>query len=81
MIKKSICLLNAVIGIGAAVVFAEEPAGKAAEGAMTLSKKTFQLKSALAYESATGGEPDLTVVLTTAPVSNDKLRKALAFVS
>ena len=45
---------------------------------MILSKKTYPLAHALAYESATGGEADLTVVLTAAPVSNEKLKKALA---
>ncbi len=77
MIKKFIWLLTATISLNAAL-FAEEAKTKSAEGTMTLSKKTYQLAHAVAYESATGGEPDLTVVLTAAPVSNEKLKKALA---
>ena len=61
-----------------ATVFAEEAKTKSGEGTLTLSKKTYPLAHALAYESATGGEPDLTVVLTGGPVSNEKLKKALA---
>src|SRR4051794_8190891 len=78
MLKKCIYSLGAIIGLSAVIVLAQEAATKPAEGKMMLSKKTYELKNALAYESATGGEPDLTVVLTAAAVSNDKLKKALA---
>jgi hypothetical protein len=77
MIKKCICLLTAMVGLDAAL-FAQEAKTKSAEGTLTLSKKTFQLAHAVAYESATGGEEDLKVVLSAQPVSNEKLKKALA---
>jgi hypothetical protein len=78
MIKKFICLLTTTIALDATTLFAQEGATKPAEGTLTLSKKTFQLAHAVAYESASGGEEDLTVVLSAQPVSNEKLKKALA---
>src|SRR4051794_6068328 len=74
MFKKFIYLLVAISALKTTTLLAEGPTG----GSMTLSKKTYQLAHGLAYESATGGEPDLTVVLTASPVSNEKLKKALA---
>lgn len=70
--------MTAIVALNAALL-AEEAKTKAGEGTMTLSKKTYQLAHAVAYESATGGEEDhLTVVLSAQPVSNEKLKKALA---
>src|SRR5581483_1813590 len=77
MNKKFVCLLLTIISLQGAALCAQD-AAKTGEGKMTLSKKTYQLAHALAYESATGGEPDLTVVLTAGPVSNEKLKKELA---
>jgi hypothetical protein len=78
MIKKFICLLTAIIALEATLC-AQEAKTTRAEGTMTLSKKTYQLAHAVAYESATAGEEDhLTVVLSAQPVSNEKLKKALA---
>ena len=77
MIKKFITLLTAMVALDAAL-FAQEAKTKPAEGTMTLSKKTFQLAHAVAYESAMDGKEDLTVVLSAQPVSNEKLKKALA---
>jgi hypothetical protein len=78
MIKKFVCWLVTMVVLDAVTLFAQEGTTKPAEGKLTLSKKTYQLAHAVAYESATGGEPDLTVVLTASPVSNEKLKKALA---
>src|SRR4051812_17758071 len=78
MIRKFISLIATMAAFGAITMFAQDGKTKVAEGTMTLSKKTYQLANAVAYESATGGEPDLTVVLSAAPVSNEKLKKALA---
>jgi len=79
MINKFIRLLTLMIVLDAVTLFAQEAKTKPAEGTLTLSKKTFQLAHAVAYESATGGEEDhLTVVLSAQPVSNEKLKKALA---
>jgi hypothetical protein len=77
MIKRFICLLAAMVALEARVC-AQEAKTNTGQGTMTLSKKTFQLAHAVAYESATGGEADLTVVLSAQPVSNEKLKKALA---
>ena len=77
MIKKFICLLTAMVALEAAL-FAQEGKTKPAEGTMTLSKKTYQLAHAVAYESTTGGEEEVAVVLTAQPVSGEKLKKARA---
>lgn len=77
MIKKFLCSLVTIVAFGAGMLLAQEGANKA-EGTLTLSKKNYQLKNGLAYESATGGEPDLTVVLSASPISNEKLKKAIA---
>ena len=78
MIKKLICLLTTTIALDAVTLFAQEGATKPAEGTLTLSKKTFQLAHAVAYESVVADEENLNVVLTAQPVSNEKLKKALA---
>jgi hypothetical protein len=75
MTKKIISILTAMIALDAAV-FAQE--ARTGEGTLTLSKKSYQLAHAVAYESETSGEGDLTVVLTSQAVSNEKLKKALA---
>jgi hypothetical protein len=77
MIKNFISVLTAIIALEAAA-FAQETNTKPVEGTMTLSKKTFPLAHAVAYESVTAGEDGLTVVLTAQPVSNEKVKKALA---
>ena len=78
MINKFIRLLTVMIVLDAVTLFAQQGATKPGEGTLTLSKKTFQLAHAVAYESATGEKEDLTVVLSAQPVSNEKLKKALA---
>ena len=78
MINKFIHLLTVMIVLDAVTMFAQQGATKPGEGTLTLSKKTFQLAHAVAYESATGEKEDLTVVLSAQPVSNEKLKKALA---
>jgi hypothetical protein len=79
MINKFIRLLTVLLVLDAVTLFAQEAKTTPAEGTLTLSKKTFQLAHAVAYESATGGEEEhLTVVLSAQPVSNEKLKKAIA---
>jgi hypothetical protein len=78
MIKKFITLLTAMIALTAITLFAQEGTIKPAEGTLTLSKKSFQLKNAVAYESSTAGEEEVAVVLSAQPVSSEKLKKALA---
>jgi hypothetical protein len=76
--KKIICLAFAVSATAAVTVFAQGNMSKPVEGAMTLSKKTYQLAHAVAYESATAGEEEVAVVLSAQPVSSEKLKKAQA---
>jgi hypothetical protein len=78
MIKKFIFLLPAMIALNAAALWAQEAKIKSADGTVTLSKKTYPLAHAVAYESATGGEEEVAVVLTAQPVSAEKLKQARA---
>ena len=78
MIKKFICLLTTMVALDAAALFAQEGKTRPAQGPMTLSKKTYQLAHAVAYESTTAGEEEVVVVLTAQPVSGQKLKKARA---
>ena len=73
MIMRFLCWLLTIVVLDAATLFAQDGTTKPAEGTLMLSKKTHQLAHAVAYESATGGEPDLTVVLSASPVSNDDI--------
>src|SRR5215831_4776899 len=78
MIKKAIFSLAVIVFMQAVPIFAEQPMMKPAEGTLTLTKKTFQLKNAIAYESTAGDEEEVAVVLSAQPVSSEKLKKALA---
>jgi len=74
--KKLIYPLSALIALGAVTLFAQGQ--KSAEGKLTLSKKNYELKNAIAYETATAGEEEVAVVMTAGPISNEKLKKSLA---
>jgi len=74
--KKFIRVMTATIALGTLTLFAQEQ--KPAEGKLTLSKKNYELKSAIAYETKAAGEEEVAVVMTAGPISNEKLRKALA---
>lgn len=78
MVKQFLYWFVTIVALDAVTLLAEQEKTKPAQGTLTLSEKTYHLANAVAYESATGGEPDLTVVLSAAPVSNEKLKKALA---
>jgi hypothetical protein len=78
MTKNFICLLTATIALAAVTLLAqEEGKTKPAEGTMTLSKKTFHLAHAVAYELSTSGEQEVVVVLSAQLPSNEKMKKAL----
>ena len=77
MIKKAIFPLAVIAFMQAMAIFADQPMTKPAEGTLTLTKKTFQLKNAVAYESSTAGEDGVAVVLSAQPLSGEKLKKAL----
>ena len=74
--KRLIYSLTATIALGAVALIAQEQ--RSAEGKLTLSKKNYELKNAIAYETATAGEEEVAVVMTAGPISNEKLKKALA---
>ena len=78
MIKKFMCVIAIASAMGAVKLFAQEGTTKPAEGTLTLSKKSYQLAHAVAYELTTGGEEEVAVVLSGQSVSSEKLKKALA---
>jgi hypothetical protein len=78
MTKRIIFLLTATIALAAVPLVAQEGITKPAEGTVTLGKKTFSLKNAVAYASTTAEEEEMSVVLTAQPISNEKFKKALA---
>ena len=68
--------MTGMIALVAGGLFAQEVGTKPAEGTLTLTKKTFQLKNGVAYESSTDGEDEVAVVLSAQPISSEKLKKA-----
>jgi hypothetical protein len=74
MTRRIICLLIAAASvIGATPLFAQEGA---AAGTLTLDKKTYTLKRALAYETTIDDEDAVAVVLSGQPVTNEMLKEA-----
>jgi len=78
MTKDFICLLTAMIALVAATLFAQQETTKPAEGKLTLAKKSYALAHAVAYDLTNDGEESFAVVLIAQPISNEKLKKALA---
>lgn len=74
MVKKFAYLLVAVIAISAATLFAQE--GNVGEGTVTLEKKTYQLKNAVAYEATILDDDLISVVLSGQKIASDKVREA-----
>jgi hypothetical protein len=76
MTRRIICLLITAAGaIGAFPLFAQEGAAAAA-GTLTLDKKTYTLKRALAYETTIDDEDAIAVVLSGQPATSETLKKA-----
>ena len=76
MTKKFIYFLIAAASvIGAVPLFAQEGAAAAA-GTLTLDKKTYTLKRALAYETTIDDEDAIAVVLSGQPVTSEMLKEA-----
>jgi hypothetical protein len=75
--KKFIFLLTATIALSVPALFGQEGTTNPAEGTLSLSKKTFKLKNAVAYESSVDGEPEIAVVLSANRISNEKFNKAI----
>jgi hypothetical protein len=65
-----------LVALGAATVFAQEGGSKPVEGTVTLDKKTYTLKHALAYETTTDDEEAIAVVLSGQAISGEQLTEA-----
>jgi hypothetical protein len=76
MTKKFMCLVAILSAMGAMMLFAQQGTTKAGEGTLTLEKKNYPLKHALAYETKINNEPAVVVVLSGQAVSNEKLKEA-----
>ncbi len=75
MTTRFICLLMAVGAMGFPVAgLAQGP--KPVEGTLTLDKKTYTLKHALAYETMIDNEDAIAVVLSGQAVSSEELKEA-----
>jgi hypothetical protein len=73
-------LINVLVALAAAAVtvFAQEGRSKPVEGTLTLDKKTYTLKHALAYETMIDNEEATAVVLSGQVVSGEQLEDARA---
>src|SRR5689334_4205325 len=78
MTKKFIYSFTALMAIDLAIVCAQEGATKAAEGTLTLDKKSYQLGNAVAYESTIDDEDIVVAVLSGQPVASETLKEARA---
>src|SRR5215212_9662464 len=72
MRKKLICLFGIVSAIGAGALFAQEKT----TWTLNLSKKSYTLKQALAYETTIDNEEATAVVLSGAAISSEELKEA-----
>jgi hypothetical protein len=75
MAKRFISLLIAT-ALSTATIWAQGSGAKPVEGTLTLDKKTYTLKHALAYETTIDREDAIGVVLSIQPVSNEQLKEA-----
>lgn len=80
MITKFVSLFAALPLLGAGILVAQEDiaATKAAEGTLTIEKKNYPLKHALAYETTINDEELIAVVLSGQRTSSEKLKAAMA---
>ncbi len=75
MTKKTIYLLLTICATNGLMLLAQEGAATA-EGTLTLDKKTYTVKRALAYETTIDNEEAIAVVLTNQPVTSETLQEA-----
>jgi len=73
MTRKFICLIPVVSLIGAATLFAQE---KPADSTLTLNKKNYSFKYAVAFETTIDNEDAITVVLSGKAVPGEKIKEA-----
>src|SRR4051812_44215242 len=76
MTNKFIFLVTALTAVSVASVFAQEGTTKAGEGTLTLNKKTYTLKQALAYEATIDDEEATVLVLSGQAISGEQLKAA-----
>ena len=76
--QKKFVFLLAGSTLGALTLFAQGSATKASEGTLTLDKKTYTLKQALAYETTIDNEEAIAVVLSGQTVSSEQLQEVRA---
>jgi hypothetical protein len=74
--KKIALVLLMIAAAGGLTLFAQELSGKAVEGTMMLSKRSYELKHALAYETTIDNEEAVAVVVSTQPVGSEQLLEA-----
>ena len=76
MMTRFIGLFLAAGVLGAVTLYAQEGTGKAVEGSLTLDKKIYALKHALAYETTIDDEEAVVVVLSAQAVASGQLKEA-----
>ena len=76
MINKFIRLLAAATALSALTLFAQESPTKAPVETLTLQKKTYPLRHALAYETTIDNEEAIVVLWSRQAVSGEKLKEA-----
>jgi hypothetical protein len=75
MTHKFLALLAASSALGLTTLLAQEPAPNASGGTLTLSKKNYTFKRALAYETSINGDDAIVVVLSGQAVTGEKLKE------
>jgi hypothetical protein len=76
MTKQLFSLVAALSILGSSAVGADDASTKAAEGTLTLDKKSYSFTHALAFETTIDNEDAIAVVLSRQAVSNEKLKEA-----
>ncbi len=75
MTKKFIYLLSAIIAMDVVTLLAQEGSTKTGEWTLVVSKKTYKLAHALAYETTIDEDNFFVVVFSGQPVANEALKK------
>lgn len=76
MIKKYISLIAVLTLMDGPALVAQQSPTKAAEGTLTLDKKTYTFTQALAFETTIDNEDAIAVVLSRQAITNEKLKEA-----
>lgn len=76
MTTRFFCLLMMLGAMGAVPIAARAQGSKPVEGTLTLDKKNYTLKHALAYETTIDNEDAIAVVLSGQAVTSEQLKEA-----